>query len=532
MVHLIKKSLRTVLKHLRVQNNVDANGIFSLAIETNLGISANALYGNDTLSLGLPGNITPSLVGQNVGGVASKELFMGYFGLNPAATNFSTFNNPVESYMSTLKAQSQIPSLSYGYTAGNQYRGNGVPASLTLGGYDASLFEPNDLTIEFNPPGASDLTININTITVSSEDGNTTLSSKSFPAFIDSTLPYLYLPTEVCRAFEAAFGITYDNSSGIYLVNDTLHAQLLEQNANVTFALTNTTGNTIVDIVLPYQAFDLTAEWPLVETTSRYFPLKRAANNSQTTLGRAFLQEAYLIADYEHGNFSIYQRTYTNAAQCIRAISPSGNIPTPIPKEKNSMIVAAAVGGSVGGAILVTLIVGFALLIRQRSKRIAALEKTEFKIEAQTPSIRSRALSNATFTAPVHMEGWKSELDASTSQRASPELDGSPRIRSIIPLSLAVNTNVTTISTMSEVQGLHEMEANEPVMAEVAGSPVEVMMQEAIDDILQQQIRAWPLEESSDLTNVAETEEEVTEIVSPLSPDEIQYPDHRYQDAR
>lgn len=521
-----------MLKRLRVQNDVDANGIFSLAIETNLGISANALYGNDTLTLGLPGNVAPSLVGQNVGGIASKELFMGSFGLNPAATNFSTFNNPVESYMSTLKTQSQIPSLSYGYTAGNQYRGNGVLASLTLGGYDASLFEPNDLTIDFDQQGASDLTVNINTITVSSRNGHTTLSSNSFPAFIDSTIPYLYLPIEVCTAFEAAFGITYDNSSGLYLVNDTLHAQLLEQNANVTFALTNMTGNTIIDIVLPYQAFDLAVEWPLVETTSRYFPLKRAANNSQTTLGRAFLQEAYLIADYERNNFSIYQRTYTNAAQDIRTILPPGEILAPIAKAKSNVVVAAAVGGSVGGAILVTLIIGFALLIRQRSKRIAALEKMEFKIEARTPSVRSRVLSNATFTAPVHIEGWKSELDASAAQRASPELDGSPRFRSMLPPSLAVNTSVATMSVASEVQGLHEMEANEPVMTEVAGSPVEVMLQEAIDHILQQQIRAWPLEEeSSGLTNIAETED-VTEIVSPLSPGDVQYPDHMNQDAR
>jgi len=43
---------------------------------------------------------------------------------------------------------------------------------------------------------------------------------------------------------------------------------------------------------LPYAAFDLVADYPLVIDSSRYFPLMRAANESQYTLGRTFLQEA------------------------------------------------------------------------------------------------------------------------------------------------------------------------------------------------------------------------------------------------
>lgn len=156
----------------------------------------------------------------------------------------------------------------------------------------ASLVEPNDLTFEFNADNNFDLTVNVNGINMTSYDDKKNLSSASFLAFVDSTVPYLYLPIEACKKFEDAFGITYDNSSGRYLVNSTLHTKLLEQAANVTFTLTNTTGNTFVDIVLPYQAFDLKAKWALVKNTTRYFPLKRAANDSQTTLGRAFLREA------------------------------------------------------------------------------------------------------------------------------------------------------------------------------------------------------------------------------------------------
>ena len=109
---------------------------------------------------------------------------------------------------------------------------------------------------------------------------------------MDSTIPYLYLPVDVCLQFEEAFGIVYDNATGLYLVNDTLHSQLMAQAANVTFTLTNATAEMMVDIVLPYQAFDLVADYPLVQNKTRFFPLKRAENDTQITLGRTFLQEA------------------------------------------------------------------------------------------------------------------------------------------------------------------------------------------------------------------------------------------------
>jgi hypothetical protein len=176
--------------------------------------------------------------------------------------------------------------------SGNQYRFNKVLGSLTLGGYDAAIIEPNGLTIPLSSASTTDLTVEIHSITMSSQSGNKSLSSKSFPAFVDSTVPYLYLPLDVCEKFEEAFGIVYDNQTGLYLVNDTLHSQLLSQAANVTFTLTNITAQVMVDIVLPYQAFDLTADYPLVPNATRYFPLKRSENTNQNTLGRTFLQEA------------------------------------------------------------------------------------------------------------------------------------------------------------------------------------------------------------------------------------------------
>ena len=115
-------------------------------------------------------------------------------------------------------------------------------------------------------------------------------------SFIDSTIPHIWLPLESCQAFEDAFGIVWDPYSQLYLVNDTTHDSLLVSNASITFQISADTTSTteFLDIVLPYASFDLEVAdtYPNVNSTTRYFPLKRAANESQYTLGRTFLQEA------------------------------------------------------------------------------------------------------------------------------------------------------------------------------------------------------------------------------------------------
>lgn len=137
-----------------------------------------------------------------------------------------------------------------------------------------------------------DLVVYLQSISYSGSSA-ATLLSEPIPIFIDSTDPNLWLPGSVCDAFEKAFGLTLDSKTGLYLVNDTHNTELLNSQAQVTFTLSDVaSGGAAVTIVLPYNAFALTAEPPLVNNSSYYFPLKRAANSTQYTLGRIFLQEA------------------------------------------------------------------------------------------------------------------------------------------------------------------------------------------------------------------------------------------------
>lgn len=171
-----------------------------------------------------------------------------------------------------------------------------VLGSLTLGGYDQSRFVPNDLSFSFAPSELRDLVVGIQSITSTQQNGtSSSLLPSGIMAYIDSTVPEIWLPVEACLAFETAFKLTYDKKSSLYLVDDDLHDSLVAQNANVSFTLGLTgTGGKTINITLPYHSFDLQVSPPVagVESASRYFPLRRAENNTQYTLGRTFFQEA------------------------------------------------------------------------------------------------------------------------------------------------------------------------------------------------------------------------------------------------
>ena len=100
-------------------------GIFALGAEENLPDYTlpftNGDYGFDLLGVGNPGSGL-TLQNQVVAGIANKNFYLGYLGLTSRPTNFTDFNDPKPSFLSSLKNQSHIPSLSFGYTAGNQYR--------------------------------------------------------------------------------------------------------------------------------------------------------------------------------------------------------------------------------------------------------------------------------------------------------------------------------------------------------------------------------------------------------------------------
>ena len=181
----------------------------------------------------------------------------------------------------------------------------GVFGSLTFGGYDRSRFIPNNVSISLAPDNSRDLVLGLQAITSKSVRDSVVEEVPLLPTpiltFVDSTLPYIYLPIEACKQFESTLGLSWNETDAMYWVNETLHQRLISSHFNFTFTIGDTTGGgPTVDIVLPYASFDLEAKYPFALETTRYFPLQQARDEAEYTLGRSFLQEAYVIvAPYE-----------------------------------------------------------------------------------------------------------------------------------------------------------------------------------------------------------------------------------------
>ncbi|KAH0547960.1 hypothetical protein GP486_008299 [Trichoglossum hirsutum] len=274
-------------------------GLFELPLvaERPLGYTGNGDFGFDNVTVGWQGYGGPTLEHQVVAGIATKNFsWMGMLGLTSHGTNFTDFNDPQPSLLTSLKSKGLVSSSSWGYTAGAPYGPKGVYGSLTFGGYDATRFTPNNMTFLFGADISWDLLVGIQDITStgnSSSSSSIDLLPSGIMALIDSTIPHIWLPVEACQRFEQTFGLVWDQKTDLYLVDDALHSKLVAQAANITFKLgIGTSGGQTVDVVLPYKSFDLQVTLPNVNNSVRYYPLRRASNESQYALGRTFLQEA------------------------------------------------------------------------------------------------------------------------------------------------------------------------------------------------------------------------------------------------
>jgi hypothetical protein len=357
-------------------------GQYDINLESKLNYTAAGLFGYDKVSLGWAADSsTLSLDHQVVGGIGELSYWMGYLPLGVADSSFSSLSQSIDSFLYQLRNGTKIPSLSFGYTAGAKYRLKSVLGSLILGGYDSTRFAPNenDFSFSFSTDPSRLLTVGVESImAMNSLKGTYSLSSNAHFSMIDSSVPHLWLPTDICDNFEQAFGLTYDNTTDLYLVNDTIHEELKSKNPTITIKLVNSLEDTSINytnIILPYSAFDLQASYPYYTNATNYFPIRRAANDSQYVLGRTLLQETYLIVDYERANFSIAQAVFPDplpAAEIV-TIQPASSSSLSSSSSSTSLSTGAIAGIAAGGAVLlIILIAALIFFLRHRRKQSQA----------------------------------------------------------------------------------------------------------------------------------------------------------------
>ena len=421
---------------------LEIDGLFGLTTyyESFLNLTGNAYYGFDTLTLGLPGADLPSLDNQIIAGIATNNYWTGFLGLSPIPFNFSSQDDATSmrdlqpSFLSSLKNQSLIPSLSWGYTAGASYRKDPTIGSLVLGGYDESRFTPNNVTFAFAADFSRDLTVHLRSIRYDTL-GSSPLLTESIPIFINTLVTHLWLPTEVCQRFEEIFNLTWNDAEQLYLLDEEAHRRLSSLNPTFTLTLGHEEADSdTVEIALPYGAFDLSGNPPFTDPPSRYFPLKRAERAEQYTLGRVFLQGAYIVTDYERQSFTVSQAMFPDASKTsnttLVGIAPPGY------KEPSGGLGVGIIAGIVVGSVLGVLFVAAALFYWQRlCKR--SVGETDGPLNTRVDEKMASEDSPRTEIGP--------ELDAQMSQRhelgdaglKGNELDG-------------VNTNVIELDPQNE----------------------------------------------------------------------------------
>ncbi|KAF1963202.1 acid protease [Byssothecium circinans] len=341
-------------------------GQYDIGLEQNLGYEGRGMFGYDTVTLGSEtAGTSLSLKKQVVAGVAELDYFMGHIPLGTTDSSFCGSCKPEKTFLWQLRNNSMIPSLSFAYTAGAKYRSKSYLAQLILGGYDTSRFLHNtmDFSFSFSINPSRLLSVAVNSITATNTlKGTYSLSSSAHFSLVDSTVPHIWLPRDICDAFETAFGLTYDSKTDLYLVNTTIRSQLQALNPSITFKLANTLSDTTsnyTNIILPYSAFDLQASYPYYPNATNYFPIRRAANDSQYTLGRTLLQEAYLIVDYERANFTITRASFPEqqlpAAKILPIHPPSSS------SHSNTRLSVTAIAGIIIGSTAVIAIIASAI---------------------------------------------------------------------------------------------------------------------------------------------------------------------------
>lgn len=400
------------------------------------------LYGTDNVGLGPSSAGSPILVNQTVAGVVSKSFFMALFGLSNTGVDLG--KGKTVTFLTEFRSIDMIPSISFSYTAGSYRRGR-APPRLILGGYDTTRFDPwttlqadiRNTTAAFDP---YQLAVNLEAITLTPnpdvEDYINIYDSGDIPVYIepgmtiniDPVTAQIWLPVSACQTFEKAFGLEWDQTMQLYLVNASRHDWLIQTNPSITFSLSSSRSKgAIQNFTLPYSAFDLNVTYPLVEYESYYFPLKRASRSDPYILGRVFLQETYILVDYDTGHFSISQAASSEYnVSYVVPIQPQNKT-----THKPTKLSAKASAGIVVGVVIASIAMALFLLSWMKKWWPFRRPGTERKVQAR---YEKSELHGAAVPRVEAMEKERVELEAEERVVERPERETEERVAERVEL--------------------------------------------------------------------------------------------------
>ncbi|KAH6646283.1 aspartic peptidase domain-containing protein [Truncatella angustata] len=291
----------------------------------------------DGLSTTIP-NVSMALISNayaSYPGGSWYPLSVGCLGIGAPDTvnqSFSTGGGPainaslIPGYLSSQK---KIASNSFGMHIGSA--NPKMAGSLYYGGYDQNRIVGEILTMGGTGDIGNELTLNdisISVIDGSSPwdfgtsqtgllaEGNSSISG-GLKTRIDGCSPYLTLPTSTCKAIAAHLPVTLNEDLGLYIWNtdDAKYTQIVNSASALNFTFSGTSNTDQVTIAVPFRHLNLTLEAPLVSSKTQYFPCY-SGPSKQYTLGRAFLQDAFIGANWGSKTWFVAQ-------------APGPNVPSP-----------------------------------------------------------------------------------------------------------------------------------------------------------------------------------------------------------
>ena len=361
----------------------NSTGIHGLVLteEAELGYRGSADFGYDDLTLGRPGDGLPTLDHQVIEGFAVryKGILYRIVRLKSSRYQYIYSQQPSAEFLWSSSSAEQNPKHFVGlHSRCLLQAANSIwKSNIRRLRHHAFCSEQRNILVWPRYQPRSPCTYSIHHIRY-----RVTTFNSHLCIYRLTRTSHLAPSRRMSSTFEQAFGLVYNETAEIYFVNDTLHDKLISQNPNVTFTLGPASGGATVDIVMQYGSFDLLAEYPIINNATRYFPLERAQNDSQFTLGRTFLQDAYVIADYDRNNFSVSQAIFpniSNTQQIVAIRRPEDSLlPTHHKTLSTGTIVGIVLGGIMSSLILGTIIVySIHKRVQKRSINSSARDRDE-----------------------------------------------------------------------------------------------------------------------------------------------------------
>ena len=417
-------------------------------------------------------------------------LAMGGENINqsyPQVNGVSNFNSSLLS--GYLYAAGQISSNSYGLHIGSASLG--IPGSAFVGGYDQSRVL-GVVSTQSTFSASSALPIDLLDIGIGVAEGRSpfNFTSKSgllaqgnssigvsLQVLIEATIPYLYFPRSTCDAIASQLPVTYQSDYGLYFwdTDDPQYALIVSSPSYLSFTFRLDQGNSDnMTINVPFKLLNLTLDAPLVTTPTPYFPCRPLTDGGSFTLGRAFLQAAFVGVNWMSGAntndvWFLAQAPGPNTASTAVA-TPIEVSDTTIGNSTNGWIDSwkgvwtvidsanqtastnstsqpisassthisdGAIAGIVVGAILVLVLLALVIVlcVRRRRPRTASVGlRREYNMLDRNPGIPQKDDSQITEARMHELEISQSDpyVELENSQRAeldghwAPELEGPP----------------------------------------------------------------------------------------------------------